>query len=148
MDTAVDDSTSLRIRRVFPVPVAAVYAAWTDPEQMTHWMGPSDAFGPIEATLDVRVGGRYRIVMRAPDGEEHRVTGEYREIVPNRRLVFSWHWESTPERVSLVTVELRAAGDGTELVLTHQRFADTAARDRHNDGWTGCLARLGRFLAT
>ena len=110
MEIATEDKTSLHIRRIYHAPVAAVYAAWTDPEQMKHWMGPSDAFGESEVTMDVRVGGRYRIVMHAPDGETHRVGGVYREIVPNSRLVYTWAWESTPERESLVTLEFRPVG--------------------------------------
>ena len=97
--------------------------------------------------MDIRVGGRYRIVMHGPDGELHRVGGAYREIVPNRKLVYTWAWESTPERESLVTVEFKPAGQGTELLVTHQRFFDSDARDRHQHGWNGCLDRLGRYLA-
>lgn len=147
MDLAVDDKTRLRIRRFFDAPVAAVYAAWTQPSQLAHWMGPSDDFGPAQAALDLRVGGRYRIVMPAPDGETHRVGGVFREVVPERRLVYTWAWESTPERESEVTVEFHASGRGTELVLTHRRFFDTDARDRHAHGWNGCLARLARYLS-
>ncbi len=147
METATEDKTSLQIRQIYKQPVAAVYAAWSDPEKMKHWMGPSDAFGEAEVTMDLRVGGRYRLVMHAPDGETHRVGGVYREIVPNRKLVYTWAWESTPERESLVTVEFKPAADGTELLLTHQRFADAQARDKHQEGWNGCLERLGRYLS-
>lgn len=147
METATEDKTSLHIRRVYHAPVAAVYAAWTDPEQMKRWMGPTDAFGDSEVTMDVRVGGRYRIVMRSPDGETHRVGGVYREVVPHKKLVYTWAWESTPERESLVTLEFKPSGDGTELVLAHQRFADTQARDKHREGWLACLDRLGRFVS-
>jgi uncharacterized protein YndB with AHSA1/START domain len=147
MEHAVDQAVRLDIRRTYNAPVAAVYAAWTDPRQIRDWMGPSDAFGPSDVTQDFRVGGRYRIVMHGPEGETHRVGGVYREIVPNQKLVYTWAWESTPERESLVTVEFIAAGQGTELVLTHERFADTAARDRHAHGWNGCLDRLGRYLS-
>jgi uncharacterized protein YndB with AHSA1/START domain len=147
MEIAIDDKTSLQIRRVYKAPVAAVYAAWTDPQQMKHWMGPSDDFGESEVTMDVRVGGRYRIVMRSPDGEVHRVGGVFREVVPNKKLVYTWAWESTPERESLVTLEFKPSGQGTELVLVHQRFADSQARDKHQEGWNGCLDRLGRFLS-
>ena len=147
MDTAVDERTSLQIRRVYNAPVAAVYAAWTDPEQMKHWFAPSDDFGMSEVVLDVRVGGRYRVIMHRPDGDVSRVGGEYREVVPNRKLVYTWAWESTPERESLVTVEFKPSGQGTELLLTHQRFADTEARDKHQHGWNGCLERLGRYLS-
>ncbi|MEO8566007.1 MAG: SRPBCC domain-containing protein [Betaproteobacteria bacterium] len=147
METATEDKTSLHIRRLYQAPVAAVWAAWTDAEQMKQWMGPSDAFGESEVTMDVRVGGRYRIVMHAPDGETHRVGGVYREVVPNQKLVYTWAWESTPEQESLVTLEFKPSGDGTELVLAHQRFADTQARDKHQEGWIGCLDRLGRFVS-
>jgi uncharacterized protein YndB with AHSA1/START domain len=147
METALDDTTRLEIRRVFEAPVAAVYAAWTQPEAIAHWMGPSDDYGPTQATVDLRVGGRYRIVMNAPGGETHRVGGMFREIVPGRRLVYTWAWESTPERESEVTVEFRSSGDGCEIVLTHRRFFDSEARDRHAHGWNGCLARLARYLS-
>ena len=59
MEIAIDEKTRLQVRRVYKAPVAAVYAAWTDPEQVKHWMGPSDDFGEAEVTSDVRVGGRY-----------------------------------------------------------------------------------------
>ena len=101
----------------------------------------------LQAVQDVRVGGRYRMVMHAPDGEVHRVGGVFREVIPNKKLVYTWAWESTPERESLVTVEFKPSGHETELVLTHRRFFDTQARDRHQQGWNGSLDRLGRFLS-
>ena len=85
----------------------------------------------LHAETDVRVGGRYRIIMRTSDGEEHDVSGVYREVVPNEKLVFTWAWRSTPERESLVTVALKSDGDGTLLTLTHEQFFDEPARDRH-----------------
>ncbi len=145
--TTAEQETRLQIRRTYAQSVAAVYAAWTDPAQLSRWMGPSDAFGATEVALDFRVGGRYRFVMHAPEGETHRVGGSFQEIVPGRKLVYTWAWESTPERESLVTVEFTPAGTGTELVLTHDRFFDANARDRHNEGWNGCLERLSRFLS-
>ena len=146
MDIATDDRTRLHIRRHYAHSVAVLYAAWTDADQMKRWMGPADGFGDAEITMDVRVGGRYRFVMHAPDGEIHRVGGVFREVVANRRLAFTWAWESTPDRASLVTVEFATVGEGSELRLTHERFADEDARDHHLAGWNGCLDRLGRFL--
>ena len=66
----VDEDTRLVIRRTYDAPVAAVCAAWTDPAQMKHWMGPSDELRTAEVTCDLRVGGRYRIVMHADDGRD------------------------------------------------------------------------------
>ena len=145
---AVRQKPSLSIVRRFDVEPAKVWRAWTDAQALTAWMAPGDAFSVRVLECDVRVGGRYRIVMRSPDGEDNDVSGVYREVATNRRLVFTWAWKSTPERESLVTVELRAAGNGTELTLTHEAFADAEARDRHNQGWVGCLGRLERLLTT
>ena len=138
---------SLTIKRRLEAPAEKVYAAWTQPEAMKRWFGPSEELAVPLAQADPRVGGRYRIVMRRPDGEEHRVGGVYKEIVPNRKLVFTWAWESTPERESLVTVEIEPADGGCELTLTHERFSDAPARDRHRSGWTGSMDRLERYLS-
>ena len=66
--------------------------------------------GSVQADIDLRVGGRYRISFNATDGEYNQVGGVYREVVPNERLVFSWAWHSTPERELLVTVSLKPDG--------------------------------------
>lgn len=109
-------------------------------------MAPGNDFAIPVVEVDLRVGGRYHLIMRAPDGEEHDLNCVYREIVPNERLVYTWAWKSTPERESLVTLTLRPIDGGTELLLTHERFADDAARDRHNHGWELCLDRLQAYL--
>lgn len=90
---------SLTLKRRLNAPPAKVYAAWTDPQQLARWMGP-EGVEMLKAETDVRVGGRYRLLMRSPDGEEHDVSGVYREVTPNEKLVFSWAWKSTPERES------------------------------------------------
>ena len=74
---------SLTLKRRIKASPKAVYAAWTDPKKIVKWFGP-DA-GPVEhAELDLRVGGRYSIVFRTENGEEHHVSGVYREVVPMR----------------------------------------------------------------
>jgi uncharacterized protein YndB with AHSA1/START domain len=109
-------------------------------------MGP-EGMRTTLCEADARVGGRYRFVMRGADGEDHDVSGVYREVVLNEKLVFSWAWRSTPERESLVTVLIKPDGDGSLLTLTHEQFFDEAARDRHNVGWTGCIDKLERYLS-
>ncbi|MET3917160.1 uncharacterized protein YndB with AHSA1/START domain [Variovorax sp. OAS795] len=99
------------------------------------------------AEVDLRVGGRFRVAMLAADGETHDVSGVYQELVPHRKLVFSWAWRSTPERESRVTVLIEPDGSGCELVLKHEQFFDEAAREGHTHGWTGALAKLERRLA-
>jgi len=143
---AVETKPSLTLKRHFNAAPEAVYAAWTDPEKILRWFGP-DA-GPVTlAETDVRTGGRYTVIFHTEDGEEHHVSGVYREVVPNEKLVFTWAWRTMPERESLVTVLVKPDGDGTAMTLIHEQFFDEPARDRHREGWTGCLDKLERYLA-
>jgi uncharacterized protein YndB with AHSA1/START domain len=103
--------------------------------------------GSLQAETDLRVGGRYRISFDATDGEHFQVSGVYREIVPNERLVFSWAWHSTPERESQVTISLKPDGAGTMLTLHHEQFFDQAARDGHEKGWLALLGQLEAFAS-
>jgi uncharacterized protein YndB with AHSA1/START domain len=137
----------LNLHRRYPVAPEKVWRAWTDPEAIKRWWGPDAGDRVSLAQLDVRVGGRYRIVFGGPQGTEHEVQGVYREVVPNRRLVFTWTWpNSTPERESLVTIVFKAAGGGTELDFRHEQFLDEAARDGHQRGWSGAFDKLEQFL--
>jgi uncharacterized protein YndB with AHSA1/START domain len=137
---------SLTLKRHYAAPIEKVYRAWTNPEALKAWFGPSDEGRILVAETNLKAGGRYRIVMEMADGEQHRVGGVYRELVPNEKLTFTWAWESTPERESLVTVKLKKADGGTDMTLIHERFFDEAARDRHEHGWTGTLERLARYV--
>lgn len=142
---AVSERPALTLVRTFQATPEKLWQALTQPALLKQWMAPSDEFQIPLAETDLRVGGRYRFVMRAPNGEEHDVSGIYREIVPNRKLVYTWAWKSTPERESLVTMELRAAGAGTQFTLRHEQFFDEQAKSRHEQGWIGCLARLAKL---
>jgi uncharacterized protein YndB with AHSA1/START domain len=146
MVTAAITKPSLTLKRRYNAPPARVFSAWTDPEKIGRWMGP-EGVETLSAETDARAGGRYRLIMRSPDGETHDVSGVYREVVPNQKLVFTWAWRSTPERESMVTITLKPDGDGTLLTLTHEQFFDEGARDRHQHGWTGALEKLGGYLA-
>ena len=145
--TRAAEGPSLLLVRRFRAPPALVYAAWTRPEMLAQWWGPHHT--RVErAELDVRVGGRFRVVLFETDnGERHEVSGTYTEIEPQRRLVFSWAWASTPERVSRVTVTFRPVSDGTEVTLVHDRFADADTATRHRRGWTESLERLTAHFA-
>jgi uncharacterized protein YndB with AHSA1/START domain len=144
VDTAV--KPSLTLKRHLKAPPAKVFAAWTDPEKIKRWMGPGEIV-TVRAESDPRKGGHYLILMRSPNGESHDVGGVYREVIANEKLVFTWAWQSTPERESLVTVLLKPDGEGTLLTLTHEQFADEAARDGHRQGWAGAFDKLEKLFA-
>lgn len=146
MSTQLAAKPSLAIKRRLDASPATVFSAWTDPQKITRWFGPEGG-DVLHADTDVRTGGRYHIVFRTEDGEEHDVSGVYREVVPNEKLQFTWMWRTMPERESLVTVALKRDGDGCVLTLTHEQFFDEPARDRHHAGWSGALDKLERYLA-
>jgi uncharacterized protein YndB with AHSA1/START domain len=136
---------SLTINRRFKSSPEKIYAAWTQPDQVVQWFGPPGV-RDASADFDLRAGGRYTIVAFTADGERNQVGGVFHEVVPNRKLVYTWAWHSTPERESLVTLELKPDGGGTLLTLQHEQFFDEPARDRHNAGWTGALTKLETYL--
>ena len=148
VDAGLAARPSLTLKRRLNARPEKVYAAWTDPQKIAAWFGPSQVVsGSVQADIDASAGGRYRVSFDTEDGQHHQVGGVYREVVPNQRLVFSWAWHSTPERELLVTVSLRADGDGTLLTLMHEQLFDTAARDGHQHGWSGSLDKLEKFIA-
>jgi len=142
------DKPSLAIDRHYPVAPEKVWRAWTDPQAIAKWWGPGGHDPVSHAELEVRVGGRFRIVFGGPKGTDHECAGIYKEVVPNRKLVFTWCWpNTTPERVSQVTILFKAAGGGTDLQFRHEQFFDAAARDGHLRGWSETFVKLEHFLA-
>jgi len=138
--------TTLRLRRTFQAPREKVFRAWTDPDQMKHWCAPSADY-ETAAEVDLRVGGKYRIQMMHKNGASHTAFGEYQEVIEPEKLVYTWSWEDGSVSGSLVTVEFRDLGSATELLLMHERFPTTEWRDKHSQGWTGCLGRIEGHLA-
>ena len=143
---SISPAPSLQLKRTFKAARQRVFQAWTEPEQMRHWAAPSDDF-EVTAESDLRVGGKYRIQMKHKSGNTHVAHGEFREVQPPERLVYTWSWEDGSVTDTLVTVEFRDLGASTEIVLTHERFVSTDWRDKHTEGWTGCLMRLEKLVA-
>jgi uncharacterized protein YndB with AHSA1/START domain len=147
MEPRLAEKPSLTLTRSYPVAPEKVWRAWTDAEAVRKWWGPGPGEPVSTAELDVRVGGRFRIVFGGPDGKAHECAGVYREVVPNRKLVFTWCWpNTTPERVSVVTVEFKEVKGKTELIFKHEQLFDEKVRDDHKRGWSGLLDKLERFL--
>lgn len=138
---------SLSITRHYNVSPEKVWRAWTDQEALGVWFKPEDAFTIAAAEADVRVGGRFRVLMISAEGKEHDVSGIYLEVIPNQKLVMTWTWKSDPKEESLLTVTFRPSDGGTDLELKHEDFVEIDERISHEDGWKGTLALLERFLA-
>ena len=138
---------SLSITRYFDASPEKVWRAWTDPEALKVWFKPEDAFTITAVEADVRVGGRFRVQMISGDGKEHEISGVYREVIPNQKLVMTWVWKSAPTEESLLTVIFRPSGGGTEVELKHEGFVEIDDIS-HEDGWKGSLELLERHLAS
>ena len=147
MEPRLAEKPSLTLSRHYPVAPEKVWRAWTDPQAVKRWWGPAPGEPVSLAELDVRVGGRFRIVFGGPDGKLHECAGTYQEVVQNRKLVFTWSWpNSTPERVSVVTIVFKDLNGKTELIFKHEQLFDEKVRDDHKRGWTGSLDKLEQFL--
>ena len=136
---------SVTIVRRIKAPPAKVYAAITQPKLMMQWWSP-DAGPTLSAEADVRPGGRFSIVFRLLNGDEHNPTGVYREVVPDKKLVFTWQWQGSPEGESLVTFLLEPFDGGTELTLIHEGLPDEQTCKSHEAGWKGLVDKLAGFL--
>lgn len=138
------DDATLIIRRMLNAPPELAFRAWTAPEHIKQWMRPEPGMEIPLAKMDLRVGGKFRIQMRKPDGEYFTAAGEFREVKAPERLVYTWDWEKDGRgeefgelegKTSLITIEFIKRGKQTEFVMTHTRFATVDARDNHARGW-------------
>jgi uncharacterized protein YndB with AHSA1/START domain len=140
----------LLITRTFDAPASLVFKMWTEPEHMKRWMGPNDFTCP-DAHIDFRVGGAYRAMIRSAAHGENRFGGVYREIVENRRLVFTFAWDNDGPSAgveTLVTITFEER-DGKTVQTFHQRpFLNVERRDSHIGGWTQAFDKLGTYVAT
>jgi uncharacterized protein YndB with AHSA1/START domain len=137
--------TTLEVRRTIAAPRERVFRAWTRPEEVKKWAAPGQMLVPV-AEVDLRVGGRFKIEMQSPNGALHVAVGEYREVTPPRRLVYTWDWEDKSVRGSMVTVEFVERGKSTEVILRHERLPDADSRARHTEGWNDCLDKFAALF--
>lgn len=145
----------LVVSREFAAPRELVWKAWTQPDQMKAWLSLGKDMTCESIRADLQVGGKFRIQMKRPDGEYFTAAGSYLEVKPPERLVYTWDWEKDGAGTEFgelegtetqVTVELRASGQGTQLVLTHEKFVSRDSRDRHEFGWGEWLGRMAQYI--
>ena len=137
---------ALVARQLIQATPEALFAAWTDPDQLIKWWGP-EGVACTSAEIDLRVGGAYRIANRLPDGSIIWIAGIFEIIDAPHRLRFSWHIESQQAEPEQVTVSFERRGAVTEVIVMHEKIATQAARNSHAHGWIGCLAGLVRYIA-
>jgi uncharacterized protein YndB with AHSA1/START domain len=150
MTKKAEGKTSLEIKRFINAPPVRVFEAWIDPAQLKQWFGP-EWVQTRELLAEAKVGGKFQWDLITGDGEEKMIGGEYREIIPGKKIVFTWRhfddeaWENC---VSIVSVEFLDSDGGTELRLKHEQLPSEESRDDHNRGWNSVLDRLEKFVST
>jgi uncharacterized protein YndB with AHSA1/START domain len=139
----------LELERLIPAPPERVFEYWTDPDLLLKWFGP-EGFDIPAHELDIRPGGRWRKVLRSPEGQLRTVRGVYNTIEPPHRLVFTWAWDDergVRGHETEVTVTLEPTPGGTRLKLVQQLFQSAEMRSLHNAGWTSAFNKLQKLTA-
>jgi uncharacterized protein YndB with AHSA1/START domain len=138
------DDATLIIKRMLNAPPELAFKAWTTAEHIKQWMRPGPGMEVPLASMDLRVGGKFRIQMKTADGEFFTAVGVFQEVKAPERLVYTWDYEQDGSgaefgevegKTSLITVEFLKRGKQTEFVLTHSRLATVESRDNHTQGW-------------
>jgi uncharacterized protein YndB with AHSA1/START domain len=138
---------ALVARRTIHASIERVFEAWTDPVQLRAWWGPRPVTCSA-AEVDLRTGGRYRIVNALPDGTTVTIQGQFRVVEVYRKLVYTWRMgeSESPEDSSLVTVRFEQRGEDTEVIVVHEDIPSEPVRESHEKGWHGCLDGLERHF--
>lgn len=134
------------MRRIISATPERLFDAWTRPEKLRQWWGP-ESVTCTAAEVDLRVGGLYRIANQFPDGTTTWISGQFEHIDRPHKLVYTWRIGADTGAPERVTVLFESCAGGTEVVVTHERIADVLMRERHAQGWRGCLDGLKTYLA-
>jgi len=133
----------LELNCVLSAPQERIFRAFVEPGELANWWGPH-GFTTPEIDLDLRVGGVYRFAMQPPDGDLFHLTGEFLEIEPPSRLVYTFSWEEPDpdDRMTVASLSLDDVGDATKLSLSQGAFATEARVSLHRSGWTDSFDKL------
>jgi uncharacterized protein YndB with AHSA1/START domain len=138
----------VRIERTFAAAAEDVFDAWTSPEVMRRWFHAGPDWDTPEAEVDLRVGGKVRVVMRRPDGTEAEAQGEYTLIDRPHRLVMTWTFDDDPSNEQLIELSFSESEGSTTVLMINSGISTDERRDNQDQGWHACLDALGRMLAS
>jgi uncharacterized protein YndB with AHSA1/START domain len=136
----------VRIERTFAAFAEDVFDAWTSPEVMRRWLHPVAGWETPQAEVDLRVGGKVRVVMRKPDGSEVEAKGEYTLIDRPHRLLMTWTFSDEPSNDQLLELSFTESDGSTTVLLVNTGISTVGRRDAQDWGWRGCLDQLERAL--
>jgi uncharacterized protein YndB with AHSA1/START domain len=139
---------TLDLKRPLPAAPSVVFRAFSAADELAKWWGPK-GFTARSLDFKPRVGDGYRIEMQPPDGDRFYITGEFREVDPPARLVYTFVYEDPdPDDVeTLAELSFRDLGESTEVVLTQGPFNTEARRELHRTGWTDSFDKLEQLIS-
>ncbi|HYZ10426.1 MAG TPA: SRPBCC family protein [Actinomycetota bacterium] len=133
MTVTKPSETEMKMTRVFDAPRELVFEAHTSGEHLRNWWGPRK-YETVSAVFEFRVGGKWRIVHRGPEGEEHAFRGEFREIVPPERIVWTFEYEGAPGQVAVETLTFEEHDGKTTLTAVSDWGSEEARDAMHESG--------------
>ena len=138
----------VRIERTFAAAAEDVFDAWTSPEVMRRWFHPGPDWDTPEAEVELRVGGKVRVVMRKPDGTQVEAQGEYTLIDRPRRLAMTWTFDDDPSNEQLIELSFSESEGSTTVLMINSGISTDERRHAQDWGWHGCLDQLERVVAS
>jgi uncharacterized protein YndB with AHSA1/START domain len=137
----------VRIERTFDAPAEDVFDAWTSPEVIGRWFKPGQNFGTPSAEVDLRVGGKVRVVMRTPEGTPVGASGEYTVVERPHRLAFTWTFDDDPSNQQMIELEFTEEEGATRVLFVNSNISQPERRDDQDHGWNLCFDNLEKALA-
>ena len=158
----VKEKERMVVTRIFDAPRELVWKAWTDPKYVMQWWGPKGFTAPV-CKMDFRVGGKFLCCMRSPDGQEGWNGGEYHEIIPYEKIVYSLYFADSegnkldPAQLGMEKEAIEGArdvalfedlGNGrTKLTLIGNESMEEAKNSGQLEGWIEILDKLAAAIA-
>jgi uncharacterized protein YndB with AHSA1/START domain len=138
----------VRIERTFDAPAGDVFDAWTSEEVIRRWFRPARGWQEPSAEVDLRVGGKIRVVMRDPNGEPVGAGGEYTLIERPHRLAFTWTFDDDPSNQQMIELEFTERDGVTTVLFVNSDISELERRDAQYEGWSTCFDEIERVLAS
>ncbi|MDX1670832.1 MAG: SRPBCC domain-containing protein [Balneolaceae bacterium] len=138
-------STALEIGKTIQTGSEEIWKALTEKNLLERWFNPGGEGWSTEADFKPEEGNSYRITMISPEGERYLHEGEFREVIPRKKLVFTWNSDAVKD--TIVTILIDEVGDETEVKLIHEFMPDAESVKRHRQGWTEIFENLNEISA-
>jgi uncharacterized protein YndB with AHSA1/START domain len=137
----------VRIERTYAASAEDVFDAWTSPEVMRRWFHCGADWETPVAEVDLRVGGKVRVVMRKPNGTEVEAQGEFTLIDRPLRLMMAWTFGDDPSNEQLIELSFSESEGSTTVLMVNSGISTDERRDAQEVGWHGCFDELERVWA-